>query len=435
MNNNVVLSYRGNNYRRVYQRFGQADVSGRDVYVKEDYLPLFLMARSNQSRNFYFASIMRATAYLNSYHDYELISKKTKNITATLPQDSFDLTYEFHPAGHVLITLFTVNSRLEVNKNNTNSGYYGVKYTKAGRQWEVDNIKAEESISKSSWPSEQVSKPAAHYLGMGGKFDNTRIAGKIVGGLILKAFGDLQKILHTPGLKTGDTFVLSHTSPRTFKDSDNVQRVVSGFEQAALQKKPLNVLVHGEAAQTLLLVAEQLRNRSAARKLEAPIAYKELINLIVVNPVGVTEKKVTMACEKAGIPIAATYTNNRHLNNYLLPEKWKEMFDDHFVKIGAAFLLGMTAGNASNLATQVTASSRVSGSANLVKAIPSMLGTPAGILLTTIASGFAGYGAYLGYKEWNTWKDAIKAVGLTTYHGGNNYIFTDDKDLFQQMGR
>ncbi|GLS25378.1 hypothetical protein [Marinibactrum halimedae] len=422
----ILKDDKGITYLKVYENNRNGLKRGRDVYVAKVYYPNFEVAKAYQHDNYHLASVMRAVCYLNAYHDGGNQQQAINNITHSLPREGFAFKYTFHANGSVLIPDFRINEQYTNHPKESN--FYLAKKDEDRPEWNRVNERAVSSLMQTQkWKSNKNNKPDAHYVGLSGKSPSPREASGIVGALIVDAFGHRAEDFNVQTLPSDAQITVGYTQNKDFKNSKTVQRLVSGIEQATLQKAPLNMLTHGEAAQTLYAAAKALAGRAFVRQTEARLNPSAHIRTIIVNPVGVSIENLKEACQKAGIEVVATYENNRHLGNL----SFKQVFDDHFGKIIASGVFGV----GTPLVADISASSKLSGAFTIIKNYTTD-GTHSGMLAAALGAGMIlriGYNATKEIRE--DWSNAITAYYLVTRKGGNNFISEDDKDLIEIMKR
>ncbi|GLS25152.1 hypothetical protein [Marinibactrum halimedae] len=413
-------------YIRIYENIQNGSKRGRDVYVAKVYLPNFEAAKSFQHQNYRLASIMRAVCHLNAYHEGGNQQQAISNILHSLTNEGFAFKYKFHANGSVLITNFRISDQF--TNHPKASGFYIAGKREDDKYWDnVNKTPVNSLLQTKKWPSNKNNKPDAHYVGLSGKSANPEEASDIVGALIVDAFGNRAEDFNVKTLSSGSQITVGYTQDKEFKNSKSVQRLVSGIEQAAMRKAPLNILTHGEAAQTLYEATKNLTSRAFVRQTEARINEEANIRTIIVNPVGVPAKDLKEACEKAGIEVVATYENNRHVGNLT----FKDVFDDHAGKILAASLFAP----ATPFVADMVSSSKLSGTFTIIKNYTTDA-TPAGMLTAALGAAMVGRIGYNAIKEVSEdWRNAIQAYYLVSRKGGNNFISEDDEHLIEMMSR
>lgn len=395
-------------YCQVYSGFQGA---GRPVFVKEEMKGSLEHLLKSYKSNYFKTSIFRQIVLLNT----DPIRGRRLNPVGdlrTITAGNISMSYYLFN-GAVLIQKLVVSSVA----GSSNIGLYSVQYSKRLGRWEVAGNKEQVILdSKSQWKSKDGK---AHYAAVAGKFESTQDAGRLIANHVIKAY---QKADYLASSDAKDPFSLFWIKNGMHKKAETAQSLASIMQQSAAKNQPVNWLIHGDGTHTFKKVAEILKSTplatAAQRQSNANAGKIHSQNVYFSNPSISSENQLKKLCAESGLNYVGFNQSNRDL---FQPGTMKNVT----MELAKVVAVGYGANKSLSVADSLESFGAGGADKLISNGVDSFItGNYFGAAVCAVAGGFIAIG--VAKKS-----QSIRAGIKCTFGKGNQYWYTNDKDLLQ----
>lgn len=406
-------------YKKIYSSYGGA---GRDVYVDDASFPLFSKIKKDHKSNYHLTTLYRAIVGLNSdaYRGSPL--NNGGNIRL---QPVNGAAFEYYiDNGDVLINRLYFDPSFSSESSAT--GVYRVGYSE-NKEWETSPRVRRHLDHNHTWTDgTRKSAAKAHYAAISGRFFDVNEAGKRMADHVIQAYYKAKALLPSDAEKPTNHYSLFWSPKGSHKRSESAEALASVIQQSEKAKAPINWLVHGEGVHSFKRAAAIIKSQplaSVGALLEnslnesAPTGQKVFFS----NPRNFTTKELEKLCADARMEFVGANFNTRDLANL-------QIMRSAGVELGkkAAQYASIPAGTAILADTGLTAAN---------KAIPRLAESVAdgNHALAAAAAATVIFASTAAFKKMNGMQLAMRSVAASTFGKGNDYWYTNDKDLLEKL--
>lgn len=411
-------------WRRVFDRSYGRGAQGRDVYVRQEFYPLFNQLEKQKLGNYQYMSLFRSLVGLNADPNSGVAANAAANLR-NLICNGFAVEY-YLDNGDVLISKIKLSAGFSSRNFADSSGLFSVRRNNG--VWECGARPSEGLNYKEKWDG-------AHYAAVSGRFSDPGAASRRLVDHIKKAYKS--EVLEKNVEVNGNRYSLYWTYGRAFGGVSETNAIASLLQQAADAKASVNWLVHGEGAQNFSKALELLKNSPSLSRYAA--ADEEIVRglrmkfseqkVYLSNPVGADKKTIEPLCKMVGLTWVDQNLNSRDLRS---SASRRNVYKEIASLSGKAVVGGGAAGVGLK---ELGVSSLQKAGAAAVDICSSAVANPT-VQSVALAAG-AAYGVFVAgkgvYTKSSSAYKAAKAMMISTFGAGSEFWYENDDDLFEQM--
>lgn len=396
---------------------------GRNVFVHENFHPLYESIKKDQQANYHLTSLLRAIWSLNA------------DASIGRPLNSAQDIRHIHLVGisveyyiddtDVLIGKLTYNSTFRPPIGNQGTGLYRVQYSR--NEWMTDATPARKMDLGHEWDG-------SHYAAVAGTFKDKEAAGRMLPKHITKAYSN--DILEKHTRITNKHYSLFWIKKGEHKAPASGEALASLIQHASDAAKPVNWLIHGEGAFTFKQALEALKSNPSLIP-HANDLHKELAlasgmakqRVFFSNPRGVDAKSLEDLCGKVGLKFEKAKVNPRDLYSPDARRSAIKEIASMSAKVvaspGNLFAGGMSAAGIAALHSQGVKLGEFAAKAVANPTVVTIAAAAVVVPLTVVAVKDSFSKVSSGFL-------AMRALATTTFGRGNDFWYEDDKTLLEQ---
>ncbi len=305
-----------NGWKLIAEKSIGGKVCGRNIYVKDEIFPFYENLKKTYLANYHLMSMFRSLMLLNAQpHQTPINHTQTFQ---SIDGRGYRLKYSL-AHGDVLIEELIIDSSIEPEDICPTTGLYQTKLNNENL-WKTSDKPSPAMKTTHKWGD-------AHYASVAGSFNNKNEAGSKLISHITKAYGG-KEVLSRDIQKKGQHYSLYWISKKKHKEEETIKGLTSLIQQAADKKAPVNWLIHGEGAGTLVRSLEILQTTPSLSRYAAQdemIVRNIQLNMgmqkvFISNPRGASVDKIKQLCKKVGIEYVNANINPRDMYS---AESWR----------------------------------------------------------------------------------------------------------------
>lgn len=276
---------------------------GPSIFVRKQQQPLWKVIRQGRQSNYHLCSLFRQATSLATKAGPRTFDFKT------LTFDGAAFCYTINDAGDIFIINLLIDDDFTPDDTCQYTGLYRVENKHEG--WITNNKKQQSMDFSHQWPG-------GHYAAVSGQFDSKEDAGR-------KMIQHLKGAYKRGVLEAKDDHYSLYFQPNRYNSNRHANELASLIQHGIEQDQPINWVVHGEGTETFINALNIIKTYPSLTPIQAQDgiltslrdrkSQKQKVYFSNPRGRGLTEEKIKLACQQAGVSFDGININQYDLKN------------------------------------------------------------------------------------------------------------------------